>query len=93
VGLQSRAGEARTESFITEHYWGYVTQRDGSTVEYRVEHPPWRVWRGLDPEFDCEVESLYGAEFVPALTGAPSSCFVAEGSDVVVRWGVKTESC
>jgi hypothetical protein len=25
------------ESFITEHYWGYARQRDGATVEYRVE--------------------------------------------------------
>src|SRR5206468_6521150 len=23
--------------FITEHYWGYVRQRDGSTLEYQVE--------------------------------------------------------
>ena len=29
--------------FITEHYWGYCSQRDGGTVEYQVEHPPWRV--------------------------------------------------
>ena len=25
--------------FIAEHYWGYARQRDGGTVEYRVEHP------------------------------------------------------
>src|SRR5207253_2550682 len=31
------------EEFITEHYWGYVVQRDGSALEYRVEHPSWRV--------------------------------------------------
>lgn len=31
------------QEFITEHYWGYARQRDGSTVEYRVEHPRWQV--------------------------------------------------
>lgn len=25
--------------FVTEHYWGYNKQRDGSTLEYRVDHP------------------------------------------------------
>jgi hypothetical protein len=79
------------ESFITEHYWGYVTQRDGSTVEYRVEHPPWRVWRGHDPEFECDVSALYGPEFTAALAGEPSSCYLAEGSEVLVHRGVKLE--
>jgi hypothetical protein len=30
--------ETVEEPFITEHYWGYAAQRDGSTLEYRVEH-------------------------------------------------------
>ena len=80
------------ERFITEHYWGYVTQRDSATVEYQVEHPPWRVWRGHDPTFECDVDALYGAEFAPALSRKPFSCFLAEGSDVVVRKGVRLEA-
>lgn len=76
--------------FITEHYWGYVSQRDGSTVEYQVEHPPWRVWRGVESRFDCDVGGLYGQEFIAAL-GTPSSCFLAEGSAIVVRRGTKLE--
>ena len=32
------------EEFFAEHYWGYTRQRDGSTIEYAVEHPRWRVW-------------------------------------------------
>ncbi len=31
--------ETSEESFITEHYWGYVRQRNGTSLEYRVEHP------------------------------------------------------
>jgi uncharacterized protein len=80
--------EAAEETFITEHYWGYATQRDGSTLEYRVEHPRWNVWRAVKPEFECDVESLYGSGFVPCLSVQPSSCFVADGSDVLVRRGV-----
>jgi uncharacterized protein YqjF (DUF2071 family) len=81
------ADEATEESFITEHYWGYVSQRDGTTLEYQVEHPRWRVWRAESPELDCDVETLYGPEFVDALAGEPSSAFLADGSSVVVRRG------
>ena len=75
------------EEFITEHYWGYNRQRDGRTLEYQVEHPRWRVRRARDHRFDCDVENLYGAEFVPFLTGKASSAFLVEGSAVNVRKG------
>jgi uncharacterized protein len=75
------------EEFITEHYWGYTRLRDGTTAEYRVEHPPWRVWPTKQATLDCDVAELYGAEFVPFLRGEPSSAFVAEGSPIGVRRG------
>lgn len=77
------------ETFITEHYWGYTAQRDGGTLEYRVEHPRWSVYKGADPEFRCDVAGLYGPAFAEFLTQPPSSCFVADGSEVVVRRGVR----
>ena len=75
------------ETFITEHYWGYARQRDQSTVEYQVEHPRWRVWRAMAATLECEVPSLYGREFVEALSRAPITAFIADGSPVVVRNG------
>ena len=77
------------EAFITEHAWGYMSRRDGSTLEYQVEHPRWKVWRVRDCKLACDVEALYGREFVPFLKEKPSSCYVADGSDVVVRRGVR----
>jgi uncharacterized protein YqjF (DUF2071 family) len=77
------------EEFITEHYWGYCQQRDGSTVEYGVEHPPWRVWTAANPRLDCDVAATYGAEFAASLAGTPTSAFVADGSPVVVRRGIR----
>jgi uncharacterized protein YqjF (DUF2071 family) len=74
--------------FITEHCWGYTRQRDGSTVEYEVRHPSWRVWAGDEPELRADVASLYGAEFVEPLDGPPRSVFIAEGSAVSVHWPV-----
>jgi uncharacterized protein YqjF (DUF2071 family) len=80
--------EGSEEEFITEHYWGYTAQRDGSTLEYQVEHPRWHVWEASNVEFTCGVAALYGQEFVPFLNRTPSSCFVADGSEIVVRRGM-----
>ena len=70
------------EEFITEHYWGYTAGK--CTSEYRVEHPRWKIWRAGTASFACDVAALYGAEFVTALSTAPASQFVAEGSHVRV---------
>ena len=75
------------EEFISEHYWGYNRQRNGTTLEYRVEHPQWRVWRAGECTFSCDVATLYGKAFVPALSQAPASVFVADGSPVSVYSG------
>jgi uncharacterized protein len=80
--------ESSEEAFITEHYWGYTAQRDGSTREYQVEHPRWNVWQVQDLELACDVATLYGAEFARFIGSRPSSCFVADGSAVVVRRGL-----
>jgi hypothetical protein len=77
------------EEFITEHYWGYCRQRDGSTLEYHVEHPPWRVWTASHARLDCDVPAIYGAPFAASLQGTPTSAFVAEGSAVAVGHGVR----
>ena len=77
------------EEFITEHYWGYVRQRDGGCVEYQVEHPRWRVWTAVEAKFEGDATSLYGGDFATALRVAPASAFIAEGSVVTVFKGVR----
>ncbi len=77
------------EEFITEHYWGYARQRDGGTVEYQVEHPSWNVWQVSEAEFECDVARVYGEQFADALRAQPSSVFVADGSPIIVRKGVR----
>jgi hypothetical protein len=74
------------EEFIFEHYWGYAAGK-GGTTEYRVEHPTWRVFPVRDYTIDCDVTANYGAAFEPFLSDAPASVFLAEGSDIGVRWG------
>ena len=84
VGPPKLAEAGSLEEFITEHYWGYSTKKDGGTLEYAVEHPKWQVWNTLVAALDCDVRGLYGSEFVPALRSTPSSAFLAEGSDIRV---------
>ena len=75
------------EEFIAEHYWGYARQRDGGTVEYEVQHPPWRVQDAVEGRFIGDVAELYGAELAETLRGPPYSSFVAEGSAISVEPG------
>jgi uncharacterized protein YqjF (DUF2071 family) len=81
--------EGSQEDFIGQHYWGYSSQKDGGTAEYRVEHPPWRIWQVQSSRLDCDVENLYGKQFGRFLQGQPSSAFLAEGSEIVVYRGIK----
>ena len=89
AGDPARPADGSQAAFITGHYWGYTAQRDGSTIEYRVEHVPWRVWEATDLRLDADVAGLYGAAFAPALAAAPVSVLVAEGSPVSVRLGAR----
>jgi hypothetical protein len=73
--------------FITEHYWGYTRISDKITSEYGVEHPRWKMYKTL--QYDVQVGFLenYGADFAGLQNEKPSSVFVLEGSDILVRDG------
>jgi uncharacterized protein YqjF (DUF2071 family) len=73
--------------FITEHYWGYTRQRDGGTLEYQVEHPPWAVWSAEAAQFEGLADGLYGPDFARIVAGPPQSAFVAVGSPIAVHAG------
>jgi uncharacterized protein YqjF (DUF2071 family) len=93
AGLRLKAGGAGAEpaegseaEFITEHYWGYTKQRDGSTIEYRVEHPRWRVWLAARSRVFGNLSAVYGEEFARVLEQPATSAFIADGSSVSVGW-------
>jgi uncharacterized protein YqjF (DUF2071 family) len=75
--------------FIAEHYFGYASQRNGSTLEYVVEHRPWRAWTNCEVSFQCDIARWYGEEWVSVLSQPPDFSFVAEGSPVAVYAGKK----
>lgn len=85
VGEPALIESGSEEEFITEHYWGYTRQRDGGTVEYQVQHPPWRVWQVSNPLLEGDLAGLYGEKFAEALRQPPASAFLAEGSAISVH--------
>jgi uncharacterized protein len=86
TGEAAELEEGSKAEFITEHYWGYTTQRDGATIEYRVEHPRWRVWTDATFRGHGDLRRTYGEEFGGLLGGEPESVFVAVGSPITVFW-------
>ena|SRR5271155_5819740 len=84
MGPPQLTREGSLEQFITEHYWGYSTQRGGGSIEYHVSHVPWRVWVSTTAEFEGNASGLYGAELGQVLQGPASSAFIADGSPVTI---------
>ncbi len=80
---------AGLDGWIAEHYWGWTRQRDGSTIAYRVEHPPWRIRTAVDIAIDANLSETYGPAWGRALTGRPASAFMADGSAITVGLPVR----
>jgi uncharacterized protein YqjF (DUF2071 family) len=88
AGEPLKAGSV--EEFLTHREWGYTRQRDGSTVEYRVDHPRWTIWRAADAQ--CAGPALaasFGDQFAQVLHRGPQSAWLSDGSGVVVHRPVR----
>lgn len=86
-GLPQETAAGSQAEFITEHYWGYTRQVDGTTLEYKVEHPRWPVWTPSEWVLDGPMAELYGPEFGSIIDKGPASVFIAPGSEVSVSIG------
>ena len=91
AGPPKHPEDGSLEQFITEHYWGYSTQRSGGCLEYHVSHVPWQVWATTTAGFERDVSALYGCEFGAVLQRRPDCAFVADGSPVVVFRGNRVQ--
>ena len=73
------------EEFLTIRHWGYNGERGKDTLEYRVDHPRWRVWHARNARAEYQAEPLCGGELARELT-SPVSALIAEGSAVTIHW-------
>ena len=84
-------GEARDivpgslEEFVTERHWGYNGEPGKDTLEYRVDHPCWRIWNVDAARAAYEAGPLCGQELARHLK-TPISAFLADGSAVTIHW-------
>ncbi|MEX2113138.1 MAG: DUF2071 domain-containing protein, partial [Pirellulales bacterium] len=70
--------------FLAEQYWGYSGGAGRRTIEYQVEHPPWKLWPCSSASFTGDVARMYGPEFDAALSAPPASAYLADGSPICV---------
>lgn len=78
------------EDFLTHREWGYTRQRDGSTIEYRVDHPRWTIFPAVDAQ--CAGPALaasFGDDFADVLHRGPDSAWLSDGSAVAVHRPVR----
>lgn len=84
-------GEAREivpgslDEFVTVRHWGYNGEPGKETLEYRVDHPRWRLWHVDTARIAYQAEPLCGHELAPYLKN-PVSAIIADGSPVTVHW-------
>ena len=81
--------ENSEEEFITEHYWGYTKANSENTDEYGVEHPRWQVYPVESHEINVDFSEIYGQKFGFLASQKPDSVMLAEGSEIIVRFGTK----
>ncbi len=74
------------EEFIFEHYYGYTRIGENHSQEYQVQHPRWRIHPVNDYHIQCDFGAFYGPEFDFLNNATPSSVFLAQGSQVSVKW-------
>jgi hypothetical protein len=84
-GIGAEAAPGSLEEFLTERHWGYNGELGKDTLEYRVDHPRWRLWHARDVRFEVDAEALCGAELARQLK-APVSALIADGSAVTIHW-------
>jgi len=80
-------GEGTEEEFIMEHYWGFTKVGKSKTIEYKVEHDRWNCYQIMDYAVDVNFGKLYGSDFAFLSQIKPSTVFLCQGSEVIVRNG------
>lgn len=81
--------EGTEEHFIGENYWAFKKINETLTLEFEVEHEPWKA-RELDEiEVKIDFAKLYGEEIAAAIEkygGKPRNVFYLDGNNVGVTF-------
>ncbi|HLX55089.1 MAG TPA: DUF2071 domain-containing protein, partial [Aquella sp.] len=72
------------EEFIAEHYWGYTKHNKTESLEYKVEHPVWKIHPVRSHSVDVDFTKAYGEQWKFLNSIKPQSVLLAEGSEISV---------
>lgn len=81
---RSRVKDIRKDSkieFILRHADRYVVN-DKGVWRSELQTPGWVIWDVAQAKFDCDVEQLFGSEFVKPMSRRPASVFLSRGNQV-----------
>ncbi len=81
---RSRVKEIRPDSkigYILRHADRYVVNEKG-IWRSELSTPEWIIWDVAQAKFDCDVEHLFGSQFVKAMAKRPVSVFLSRGNAV-----------
>jgi len=81
---RSRVKDIRKDSkieFILRHSDRYVVNEKG-VWRSKLQTPGWVIWDVAQAKFDCDVEYLFGEEFVKPMSRRPASVFLSRGNEV-----------
>ena len=83
-GTPKSPSKTSIEHYINDHPYGYATLKDGSSVEYEIKHPNWRVTKVVESSLFCDGANLYSKEIHKILKKEPDAVFLAEGSTLEI---------
>ena len=81
---RSRVKDIRNNSkiaFMLRHSDRYVVN-DKGVWRSDLQTPGWVIWDVAQAKFDCDVEQLFGSEFVKPMSRRPASVFLSRGNQV-----------
>ena len=76
------AARGSLDEFLTARHWGYNGKPEGRTTAYTLSRPPWTIQPASAWGIDCDAVAVYGPQFGPIMSYAPSSALLASGSSV-----------
>eukprot|EP01041_Mallomonas_annulata_P000229 gene229-414_t len=74
------------EEFIYDHYYGYTKVDATQSIEYKINHPSWKIHPIVGFDIDFNFSEFYGNNFKMLDDAKPQSVMLASGSEISVDW-------
>jgi uncharacterized protein len=86
--IHTETGLGDVENFIRDHYWAYTRKGSNKTLEFQIEHPPWKIFPAIKFDMHLDTGTIYGEQFKDYFAEKPVDAFLMDGSYTKVSWPV-----